>query len=189
MTLSDWLKDYLYIPLGGSRKGRIRTYINLMIVMVLGGLWHGANFTFIVWGAIHGVALVLTHFILSLKKSKVKNKILGKLLGFGSWLLTFLTVHIAWVFFNSASIDIAISYLTRMFSNFSFTSIIYTPQLVLVIILVLAINFWGRRIAELTKTTLKNNGFLFKLAFILVAVYIILQLGPEEVPPFIYFNF
>ena len=62
MTLSRWLRDYLYIPLGGNRKGRVRTYVNLMITMLLGGLWHGAAWHFVVWGGLHGVCLVIDHW-------------------------------------------------------------------------------------------------------------------------------
>ena len=63
MTLSRWLRDYLYIPLGGSRKGRLLTYRNLMLTMLLGGLWHGAAWTFVVWGGIHGVGLSCERFV------------------------------------------------------------------------------------------------------------------------------
>lgn len=66
ISLSNWLRDYLYISLGGNRKGKIRTYINLILTMLLGGLWHGASWNFIIWGALHGVALVVHKFIRSL---------------------------------------------------------------------------------------------------------------------------
>src|SRR5256885_12487742 len=63
MSLSSWLRDYLYIPLGGNRQGRARTYVNLMLTMLLGGLWHGANWTFVVWGGIHGAGLAVERFL------------------------------------------------------------------------------------------------------------------------------
>jgi len=71
ITLSSWLRDYLYIPLGGNRKGKLRTYFNLMVTMLLGGLWHGANWTFVVWGALHGFYLWVEKFILEFRKAPV----------------------------------------------------------------------------------------------------------------------
>ena len=98
ISLSSWLRDYLYIPLGGNRKGRIRTNINLMITMLLGGLWHGANMRFILWGALHGVALVLhkvwTHFFPPITKNgKFMPSFFGKF-------FTFHFVAFCWIFFR-----------------------------------------------------------------------------------------
>ena len=72
MTLSRWLRDYLYIPLGGNRKGRTRTYVNLMLTMVLGGLWHGAGWTFIFWGFLYGVALTVEHVRIDRRKDRAR---------------------------------------------------------------------------------------------------------------------
>lgn len=104
ITLSRWLRDYLYVPLGGNRKGRARTYVNLMIVMLLGGLWHGAAYTFIVWGGLHGAALAIER-LLGLHRDS----------GRASWmpvrLAWFVVVQglvlVAWIFFRSRSIDSA----------------------------------------------------------------------------------
>lgn len=94
ITLSNWLKDYLYIPLGGNRKGKIRTYVNLIITFLIGGLWHGAGWTFIVWGAMHGGALAAHRFW---KRIGMKMPAL-----FG-WFWTFIFVNFAWVFFRADS--------------------------------------------------------------------------------------
>ncbi|MDB6093275.1 MAG: rane bound O-acyl transferase, family protein [Verrucomicrobia bacterium] len=94
MTLSRFLRDYLYIPLGGSEGGRWRQAFNLMVVMVLGGLWHGAAWTFVAWGAWHGVALAVNHFW---------RRQGGKLPAVAGWIATFLTVATAWVFFRAES--------------------------------------------------------------------------------------
>lgn len=106
MTLSRWFRDYLYIPLGGNRSGQARTFFNLFIVFFLCGLWHGAAYTFIVWGIYHGVLLILERVLLSRY-------------GFASsgWLgqtLTFLLVMIGWVFFRTSSLSVAIDYLAVM---------------------------------------------------------------------------
>jgi len=102
MTLSRWLRDYLYVPLGGNRHGRVRTYVNLMIVMLLGGLWHGAAYTFIAWGAIHGAALAIER-LLNLHRDD----------GWGqqpavrvAWYVVVQSmVLVAWVFFRSESME------------------------------------------------------------------------------------
>nr|WP_255458931.1 MULTISPECIES: MBOAT family protein [unclassified Herbaspirillum] len=105
MTLSQFLKDYLYVPLGGNRYGRKRTYLNLMATMVLGGLWHGANWTFVVWGTLHGAYLLANHGWRALSKRSVASPtIVTKVWGTA---LTFLMVVIAWVVFRSSSIESA----------------------------------------------------------------------------------
>ncbi|MCC7282243.1 MAG: MBOAT family protein, partial [Acetobacteraceae bacterium] len=92
ITLSRFLKDYLYVPLGGNRKGPLRRHVNLMVVMVLGGLWHGAGWTFVIWGALHGVALVLAH----LWRARMGDRMPA----LAGWLLTMLVVVVGWVFFR-----------------------------------------------------------------------------------------
>ncbi|MFH1418506.1 MAG: MBOAT family protein [Planctomycetota bacterium] len=99
ISLSTWLRDYLYIPLGGSRVGRLLTYRNLMITMLLGGLWHGASWTFVIWGAIHGAALVVTKHVRALRRPPAPP--LRRYVGIAAgWAATLLVVHIAWVFFR-----------------------------------------------------------------------------------------
>lgn len=105
MTLSRWLKDYLYIPLGGNRKGRYRTYFNLMATFVLGGLWHGAGWTFILWGSLHGLALVI-HRLWESARFKVPR--------FFAWACTFLFVNITWVFFRAETLSDAMRILRGM---------------------------------------------------------------------------
>jgi alginate O-acetyltransferase complex protein AlgI len=108
MTLSQFLRDYLYIPLGGNRNGEARRLINLMLTMLLGGLWHGANWTFVVWGALHGGYLCVNHIFQKLPPSLRMSGVLPKTLTTPlSVLLTFTVVIIAWVFFRSDSIHSA----------------------------------------------------------------------------------
>ena len=102
MTLSFFLRDYLYIPLGGSRRGSIRHYANLLITMLLGGLWHGAGWTFVIWGGLHGVLLLINHFWLALASApwlaNARPFVPGRL-------LTFLSVVALWVFFRAETLD------------------------------------------------------------------------------------
>lgn len=118
MTLSRFLRDYLYIPLGGSRSGKFRRHLNLLLTMLLGGLWHGAGWTFVIWGGLHGVYLVLNHFWQSLRVALGQD--LGKSTWLGRWagrLLTFIAVVVAWVWFRATSVDAAWRMLAAMFAG------------------------------------------------------------------------
>ncbi len=115
ITLSNFLRDYLYIPLGGNRHGEFRRYFNLLLTMLLGGLWHGAGWTFIVWGGLHGIYLILNHTWQGLRKSWGHD--LKQISLFGriwSTSLTFITVTIAWVFFRAETLTGAIDMLDQM---------------------------------------------------------------------------
>ena len=112
MTLSRFLRDYLYIPLGGNRKGPARRYVNLIATMLLGGLWHGAGWTFVIWGALHGIYLIVDHAVCAL----------GRALGIAwrAWMrpftqgATLLAVVVGWVFFRATSLDGALRVLQAM---------------------------------------------------------------------------
>jgi len=107
MTLSRFLKNYLYIPLGGNKKGTTRHYLNLMITMLIGGLWHGAGWSFVLWGGLHGVYLCISHMWGRMKKKifKTKNQPSNRYSRTAGRLLTFFAVAIAWVLFRSESIE------------------------------------------------------------------------------------
>src|SRR6185436_13098060 len=116
MTLSRFLRDYLYFPLGGNRHGKTRRYVNLMVTMLLGGLWHGAAWTFVIWGGLHGVYLVINH---------AWQAAAGRIAGSSRWLdsrlataagvlVTFVAVTLAWTFFRATSLDAALRMLTAM---------------------------------------------------------------------------
>ena len=116
MTLSRFLRDYLYIPLGGNRKGPLTRYLNLMITMLLGGLWHGAGWTFVIWGGVHGLYLSVHHGWTAIRK-RVSGPTRPTLLGRGfAVLTTFFFVVIAWVFFRATNLDAALRILSGMFS-------------------------------------------------------------------------
>ncbi|MNS01985.1 Peptidoglycan O-acetyltransferase [compost metagenome] len=115
ITLSQFLRDYLYIALGGNRKGPVMRYVNLMITMVLGGLWHGAGWTFIIWGALHGAYLVVNHGWRALTANRLPTHPLLGALGQGAaWGLTFLAVVVGWVFFRAANVPTALAMLKGM---------------------------------------------------------------------------
>ena len=108
ISLSSWLRDYLYIPLGGNRKGPVRTYVNLALVMLLGGLWHGASWNFVIWGGIHGA-------LLGAERIMGKHSFYHRLPRVLRIAITFLIVLIAWVFFRAPDLPGALQYLGRMF--------------------------------------------------------------------------
>jgi alginate O-acetyltransferase complex protein AlgI len=116
ITLSFWLRDYLYIPLGGNRGGRLRTYINMIITMTLGGLWHGASWTFVIWGILHGVGVAFVHLFKDLlRRAGFKNQrrwwnVIGLI-------LTFHFVTLLWVFFRAPSLDKARAMLAAAFAG------------------------------------------------------------------------
>lgn len=118
ITLSSWLRDFLYIPLGGNRHGRVKQYRNLFLTMLIGGAWHGAGWTFIIWGALHGVMLAINHFY----RATTKDTILANI---GTWapirlffiLFTFFCLNFCWVVFRAESLDGAIAVYAAMFIN------------------------------------------------------------------------
>lgn len=114
ITLSRFLRDYLYIPLGGSKKGELRRLSNLMITMLLGGLWHGAGWTFVLWGGLHGVYLVINHLWRNVSKSISARKNKTNLYIVFSWSITFIAVTVAWVPFRSETIGGAFNMLSSM---------------------------------------------------------------------------
>jgi D-alanyl-lipoteichoic acid acyltransferase DltB (MBOAT superfamily) len=118
MTLSAFLREYLYIPLGGNRRGNARRYFNMLITMLLGGLWHGANWTFVIWGGLHGIYLALNHALRSALGDRP-----NRFLQYAGWPVTFLAVVIAWVFFRAHSVSAATDILHAMvFGPFSFST-------------------------------------------------------------------
>ena len=122
MTLSRFLRDYLYIPLGGNRKGRLRRYLNLMATMLLGGLWHGAGWTFVIWGGLHGLYLVINHgwHAVRRKLGQHPDRPLSKPIHIASALLTFLAVTAAWVFFRADSFEHALAIVHAMLGGNGF---------------------------------------------------------------------
>jgi len=112
MSLSSWLRDYLYIPLGGNRKGKGRKYVNLLTVMTIGGIWHGAGINFLVWGGLHGIMLMITHFLDDFVWPRFVRvakwvRVTGRGLG---WFLTFGLINITWIIFYPKSLEMSIKY-------------------------------------------------------------------------------
>ncbi|MEH2195459.1 MAG: MBOAT family O-acyltransferase [Nostoc sp.] len=210
ISLSEWLRDYLYIPLGGSRKGNLQKNLNLLLTMIIAGFWHGAGFNFVIWGGLHGIGLIVKHIwsdiINNYQSSKnLKTQDSKKLkavpkshhehsafyMNIFNWLCTFTFVNICWIFFNTSSLEIAIKFLLRIFdlsSNIQ-SSQFNCWQLYTVIAIVFTMNFWGDKISNLCKKALANKNLIIQTIFASTTLYVVFRLGPNTVPPFIYFNF
>ena len=189
MSLSRWLRDYLYLPLGGNRKGSARTYINLMIVMLLGGLWHGARLKFVLWGGIHGGGLALERLLLGRRTEStlLARGVLPERLV--RWLITFHVVCLAWVFFRASDMNLALEALGRLFTGWGYTSPLVTPLLVAVIVLMIASQFVPERLMEGLQTVVSTAPAIAQGVGLALCFFLIQQLGPTGVAPFIYFQF
>ena len=114
ISLSQWLRDYLYIPLGGNRRGRARTYANLLITMLLGGLWHGATWTFVIWGLLHGLGLAVHKLWTEIRARGGRTPSTSLPARLGSWALTYAFVCLCWVFFRSPDFATALVVLRKL---------------------------------------------------------------------------
>ena len=191
ISLSSWLKDYLYIPLGGNRKGKVRTYINLFLTMLLGGLWHGASLKFIIWGGLHGSALAVHKMFKGLFSSN-KSSIIGKVLG---WFITFHFVVFCWVFFRAPNQEIIEQVFSQIAFNFDFEHIIeyITSPSYITIFTVMGIGYLLHLVPDSFEVGLQkvfSNKLWPSLGIVVVLmIFIIYQFKSSEIQPFIYFQF
>lgn len=185
ITLSSWLRDYLYIPLGGNRHGVVRMYSALMITMLLGGLWHGAAWTFIVWGGLHGTYLILER----LQRQYIPFKITawnGMFLAF----TTFTCVNITWVFFRARKFDTAWNMIKSMFYMQADGEKIldtFTIIKVSIVIGLLFICHWFMRNTSLKEVSLKTSPWTLGVVWAIMFFLIVIAQGSGE--QFIYFQF
>ena len=186
MTLSRWLRDYLYIPLGGNRKGERRTYVNVLITMTLGGLWHGAAWTFVIWGAYHGTLLAVRQRRARHGGTEVED---GRLDVLRQRAATFALVCIGWVFFRADSVDTALSLLGRLVVGWATPSEFVTPLVVLTIAGMLSLQFLPRGMGLWLQSGLSRLKPVPLGMVLAVTLLVIVILGPTGVAPFIYFQF
>ena len=186
ISLSSWLRDYVYIPLGGNRKGEFNTYLFLLMTMLIGGFWHGASWKFVFWGAAHGLALGFHKLI----KAKIPDHWLLNALG---WLATFLFVSFCWIFFRASDFPAALEIIERIsyhtiwqdFVGFGYSRFEISVLLMAVFVIVLipvAIKKWCIE-------RLYYVPSFFWIFFLFIALQVIIQFKDEIVQPFIYFQF
>ncbi|MBN2802655.1 MAG: MBOAT family protein [Deltaproteobacteria bacterium] len=185
ISLSTWLRDYLYIPMGGSKKGSIRTYINLALTMVIGGLWHGASLTFLFWGAIHGAALIATRFI---QRHKITSKIPVKIQKALGVFLTFNVVTAAWVFFRAPDFNVA-KELFKTIGKFDMSTVNLSTPALLILLGALIIHWTPQKFITFTRQTFSKLPSFIQAILVLAAIIAASRLASAQVAPFIYFQF
>lgn len=187
ITLSTWLRDYLYIPLGGSRRGGWRTNFNLMVTMLLGGLWHGANWTFLVWGALQGIYLVIHRLWTQLESPGLKRMRQTRVWLWVSRLLLFHAICLTWVFFRVSSFEVAFEILGQLFVAGSLT--LATPVVVTMLCIGLAGQYVPNRCINGLELLVGRFRAFVRGVLFAIGVFVIDLLGPTGIAPFIYFQF
>ena len=186
ITLSSWLRDYLYIPLGGNRHGEARTYLALMGTMLLGGLWHGANWTFVVWGGLHGLYLSTERWLKGRFKGYVPGR--GMLIAIGA--LTFLLINLTWVFFRAKDFTIAATMLKSMvgLADKPIGMIAALPMIyAMVIVAGIVGTHWAMRDKTLEIAIERTPAWIVGVIWAVMAMAIVAEQGTGSA--FIYFQF
>ncbi|WNM18674.1 MBOAT family O-acyltransferase [Flavobacterium capsici] len=185
ISLSSWLRDYLYIPLGGNKHGITRMYVALMLTMLLGGLWHGAAWTFVIWGALHGIYLVVERLLKNFIKIKI-NAFNGIILA----LMTYTLVNFTWVFFRAREFSTAKNMITSMlFMNSDGEKILQNFDVikVLTLISILFLCHWIMRNTSMKEVSTKVKPWVLGVVWAAMFFLIVISQGSGE--QFIYFQF
>ncbi|MDE6445549.1 MAG: MBOAT family protein [Alistipes sp.] len=194
ISLSSWLRDYLYISLGGNRKGRVRTYFNLLITMVLGGLWHGAALRFVLWGALHGAALALHKLWLAVVPgAKATGSDMKRGWRIAGIFLTFNLVCFSWLMFRAESMQTVTLMLHQIFFDFNAPVI---PQVLAGYAAVFAfiaagyaLHFVPARIDDRVRHGVAQAPMLLQVLLMAVMIWSVMQIKSSDIQPFIYFQF
>ncbi len=188
ISLSTWLRDYLYIPMGGNRKGPRLTYMNLLFTMLIGGLWHGAAWTFVVWGGLHGLYLMVERGLRGAYRAPAWLKTgLGQ---FGLGLFTFFLVNITWVFFRATEFSTAWRLLLSMFGVIpDGAKILYTLNILLVlgVVLLMVLAHWIMRNRSVLSITAQSPAWATGLSW--AGMLLLILLAQKTSESFIYFQF
>lgn len=189
ITLSTWLRDYVYIPLGGNRKGKVRQYFNLMVTMLLGGLWHGAAWTFVVWGAGHGIALCV-HKLCKPWLDKIASTPFTRSM---SWLMTFTLVTFLWIFFRANTFQAAGQVINGIFTDFEWA---YLPVFIerrvtwcIMLAIIFGLHFVPARVWDKMREWFIGTQWWVKLLMFIVLIQLVLQFASATVQPFLYSQF
>jgi alginate O-acetyltransferase complex protein AlgI len=185
ISLSTWLRDYLYVPMGGNRQSQLRTYFNLTVVMLLGGLWHGASWTFVIWGAYHGILLAFERWF-------GKRTLYAWLPYSGRVAVTFVLVLFSWVLFRSTSFPHALSYLKSMFGGASsggasllLASEIYTPHSLTIFGLCTLLSFQRLEVYD----WVEGLNWTRSIVLVPLLVLAVMTMFTQTFNPFLYFQF
>jgi len=189
ITLSQWLRDYVYIPLGGNRKGTVRQHFNLMVTMLLGGLWHGAAWTFVVWGAGHGIALCV-HKLCKPWLDKIESTRATRMV---SWFITFSFVAFLWIFFRADSFHDAGLVISGIFTDFEWA---YLPVFIarrstwcIMLAIIYGLHFIPAAVWDRMRQWFIDSQWWVKLLMFIVLIQLVLQFASATVQPFLYSQF
>lgn len=189
ITLSFWLRDYLYIPLGGNRKGTLRTYVNLMITMILGGLWHGASWNFVIWGVLHGSALAMHKIWMTMTAGwddRVRQHLAYKAT---AWSATSLFLLLTWIPFRSPDFSQTTLYLKGLLGNGSGVEWI-SPSVVIILITVACWHMlYTFRVSHYERFPVLNVNTVYSQIIIGGSLLALAMFAPINTSPFIYFQF
>lgn len=195
ISLSTWLRDYLYISLGGNRKGKFRGYLNQMVTMILGGLWHGASWRFIIWGALHGVALSFHKMFRSWTDGDAPPE--GSLkAGFSKVLNVLVTFHFVcfcWIFFRASSMETVREMFGQIFFELQpqifFEFVAGYKGTVFLMAVGYLLHFLPERIELRAQASITEMPLYYKAAFVLAIIIMVIQTKSAAIQPFIYFQF
>lgn len=196
ISLSTWLKDYLYISLGGNRKGKIRTYFNLFLTMLLGGLWHGANVKFIIWGGLHGAGLAAHKIWLKIspfRNIETRKAYIRSTFRIAGIIITFHFVVLTWIYFRASNMESVNIIFYKIFYDFQWRSILeiivaYKITFALMSFAFL-IHWLPSSWKEFYRGTFIKSPVYIKVVFVVLMVIIIYQTKSSALQPFIYFQF
>lgn len=192
ISLSTWLRDYLYISLGGNRKGKIRTYLNLFLTMLLGGLWHGASWNFIVWGGLHGVALAVHKYVRSLL-GRAKNYRSTGWKRFFAVVLTFHFVCFCWIFFRNTTIEGSATMIRQIFTAFhpELAGQLFTGYWKVFLLMGVGylLHACPDRWQEACSRGMIRLPLVGQALVLILLVYLVMQVKSSDIQPFIYFQF
>jgi alginate O-acetyltransferase complex protein AlgI len=190
ISLSTWLRDYLYISLGGNRRGEFHTMINLFITMLLGGLWHGANWNFVAWGALHGVALIFHKYWIKFRESffpgSWHERHAWPIL---SWGLTLLFCCLLWIPFRAPSFEHTVVFITRMFTLSEGIEWIHPHTLIIIFVAIVWHILYVCKNKVLIGFPTENPLTISNYGLIFSALLLILMFSPLNTSPFVYFQF
>ena len=190
IALSTWFRDYLYIPLGGNRKGELRTYLNSFLAMIVAGLWHGASWMFIVWGVLHGFGLVIHKFCRNNGLDKIPDNKYTKGI---SWFITFSYVSLAWIFFRAADMTTATTLIDNILHNISladaYTFLMEYPLWLAVVLISLELHSIRETDYNWLQNKFINSSWLVKLCIFAVVMQLVINLSHHSIQPFIYTQF
>lgn len=190
ISLSTWFRDYVYIPLGGNRKGTLRMYMNNFVTMLVAGLWHGASWMFVIWGALHGVGLVVHKFFSRQLHLSFPNTLWGNA---ASWLITYSYVCQAWAFFRARDMQTLGNMAHRIGTDFSWDYLVpffkARPEWTICVVGVMLTYFVSERQYRRVQLRFVSLPWIVKFILFVVCLQLVVEVSQQSVQPFIYYQF